>query len=158
MAAVIRAVRETAMKRAVTKPPNHQSIQRIPQSAGGQRRRGRSPDTGIAHAASPNCRIEVSGTAQRRLGQGWSGTTHVSPGTDRGAIVRSSWALEIYRGGMCQNFLIAMHEFDDFASLRAKIVENRACRFLIDPPAQATSREFQCLLDLRGRGFKIRRK
>jgi hypothetical protein len=116
------------MKRAVTKAPNHQSIQRIPQSASGQ------------------------------IHRGWSGTAHVSPGPDGEAIVRSNWVLEIYRGGMRQNSLIAMHEFDDFPSLRAKIVENRACRFLIDPPDHATSHEFQCLLDLRGQGFKVQRK
>jgi hypothetical protein len=146
------------MKRAVTKAPNHQSIQRIPQSAGGQIHRGRSLDTGTRHDAPPNCRIEVSSTVQRRLGQRWSGTAHVSPGPDGEAIVRSNWVLEIYRGGMRRNSLIAMHEFGDFPSLRAKIVENRACRFLIDPPDHATSHEFQCLLDLRGQGFKVQRK
>ena len=147
------------MKRAVTKAPNHRSIQRIPQSAGGQIHRGRSLDTGTRHAAAPpNCRIEVSSTVQRRLGQRWSGTAHVSPGPDGEAIVRTNWLLEIYRGSMRQNSLIAMHEFDDFPSLRAKIVENRACRFLIDPPDHATSDEFQCLLDLRGQDFKVQRK
>ena len=147
------------MKRAVTKAPNHQSIQRIPQSAGGQIHRGRSLDTGTRHAAAPpNCRIEASSTVQRRLGQRWSGTAHVSPGPDGEAIVRTNWLLEIYRGSMRQNSLIAMHEFDDFPSLRAKIVENRACRFLIDPPDHATSDEFQCLLDLRGQDFKVQRK
>jgi hypothetical protein len=146
------------MKRAVTKAPNHQSIQRIPQSAGGQIHRGRSLDTGTRHAAPPNCRIEASGAVQRRLAQGWSRTAHVSPGPDGEAIVRSNWVLEIYRGGMRRNSLIAMHEFGDFPSLRAKIVENRACRFLIDPPDHATSHEFQCLLDLRGQGFKVQRK
>jgi hypothetical protein len=146
------------MKRAVTKAPNHQSILRIPQSAGGQIRQGRSFDTEKRRAAPPNCRIEVSGAVQRILGQGWSGTAHVSPGRDGEAIVRTNWALEIYRGSMRQNSLIAIHEFDDFPSLRTKVVENRACRFLIDPPGHATSDEFQCLLDLRGQGFKVQRK
>ena len=30
--------------------------------------------------------------------------------------------------------LISTHEFDDFTSLRTKIVENRPCRLLIDSP------------------------
>ena len=109
------------MKRAGAKVPDHQSILRIPQSAGGPIHRARSLDTGVP-------------------------------------IVRSSWALEIYRAGIRQDSLIAMHEFGDFASLRAKIVENHACRFLIDPPDQATSDEFQSLLDLRRQGFKVQRK
>ena len=146
------------MKRAVTNAPNHQSIQRIPQSAGRQIHRGRSLDTATRHAAPPNCRIEVSSAVQRSLGQGWSGTTHVGPGPEGEAIVRTNWVLEIYRGSMSQDSLIAMHEFDDFPSLRTTIVENRACRFLIDPPDHATSHEFQCLLDLRGQGFKVQRK
>jgi hypothetical protein len=146
------------MKRAGAKAPDHQSIQRTPQSAGGPIHRERSLDTGTQHTAPPNCRIEVSGTVQRRLAPGWSGTAHVDPSRGREAIVRTNWVLEIYRGGMHQNALIAMHEFGDFPSLKAKIVENRVCRFLIDPPDHATSDEFQCLLDLRGRGFKIQRK
>ena len=72
--------------------------------------------------------------------------------------MRTNWVLETYRGGMRQNAPIAMHKFADFPSLRAKIVENRECRFLIDPSDHATSDEFQCLLDLRGQGFKVQRK
>jgi hypothetical protein len=144
------------MKRAVTKAPDHQSIQRMPQSAGGQIHQGRSFDAGTRHAAPPTCGIEITSALQWRLGQGWSRTIHVGP--DGEAISRTNWGLEIYRGGMHRNSLIAMHEFDDFPSLRAKIVENRACRFLIDPPDHATSEEFQCLLDLRGQGFKVQRK
>ena len=71
--------------------------------------------------------------------------------------MQTKWVLEIYDSGR-KNCLISMHEFDDFSSLRTKIVENGACRFLIDPPEHATSSEFQCLLDLRGEGFELERK
>jgi len=71
--------------------------------------------------------------------------------------MQTKWMLEIY-GGRRRTSLVSMHEFDDFPSLRTKIVENRACRLLIDPPDHATSNEFQCLLDLRGQGFKVERK
>jgi hypothetical protein len=73
------------------------------------------------------------------------------------AIMRTNWLLEI-RDSRRRASLISVHEFDDFASLRTKILENPACRFLIEPPDQATSNEFQCLLDLRGQGLKIERK
>ena len=71
--------------------------------------------------------------------------------------MQTKWTLEIYDSRR-KTSLISMHEFDDFPSLRTKIVENRACKFLIDPPDHATSNEFQCLLDLRCQGFKVERK
>ena len=77
---------------------------------------------------------------------------------DGEANVRTNWALEIYDDSGRKSSLISVHEFDDFPSLRTKIVENPAFRFLIDPPDHATSSEFQCLLDLRGQGFKVERK
>jgi len=89
--------------------------------------------------------------------QGWSGMTCSNPDRGREAIMQTKWMLEIY-GGRRRTSLVSMHEFDDFPSLRTKIVENRACRLLIDPPDHATSNEFQCLLDLRGQGFKVERK
>jgi hypothetical protein len=69
----------------------------------------------------------------------------------------TKWVLEIYdsRRKAC---LISTHEFDDFASLNTKIVENPACKFLIDPSDHATPNEFQCLLDLRCQGFEVARK
>jgi hypothetical protein len=73
------------------------------------------------------------------------------------AIMQTKWALEIYAGRR-KTSLISTHEFDDFSSLKTKIVENHACRFLIDPPDQATSNEFQSLLDLRGQGYEVERK
>jgi hypothetical protein len=51
-----------------------------------------------------------------------------------------------------------MHEFNDFASLRTKIVENRGRTFLVGSPDHATSNDFQSLLDLRSEGFKVERK
>jgi hypothetical protein len=51
-----------------------------------------------------------------------------------------------------------MHEFNDFASLRTKIVENRGSTFLVGPPDHATPNDFQSLLDLRSEGFKVERK
>jgi hypothetical protein len=71
--------------------------------------------------------------------------------------MQTKWVLEIYdrRRRTC---LISMHEFEDFSSLKMTILKNRACKFLIDPPDHATSNEFQCLLDLRGKGFKLERK
>jgi len=67
------------------------------------------------------------------------------------------WALEIYDSRR-KAALISTHEFDDFASLRTAIVENPACKFLIDPSDHATPNEFQCLLDLRSQGFEVERK
>jgi hypothetical protein len=67
------------------------------------------------------------------------------------------WVLEVRNGGRKAS-LISMHEFDDFPSLKTKIVEMPACMFLIDPPDHATSDEFQCLLDLRSEGFKVERR
>jgi hypothetical protein len=79
------------------------------------------------------------------------------PDRETEAMVRTSWTLEICDNSRRKN-LISRHEFNDFPSLRTKIVQNRACRFLIDPPDHATSDEFQCLLELRGQGFKVERK
>jgi len=91
------------------------------------------------------------------VAQRWSGITCTGPDRGGDAIVRTKWVLEIYDSKR-RNALISRHEFDDFSSLRTKIVETRACRFVIDPPDQATSNEFQSLLDLRGQGFKVERK
>ena len=71
--------------------------------------------------------------------------------------MRTKWMLEIYDAKR-RNSLVSRHEFDDFPSLTTMIVENRACRFLIDPPDHATSNEFQCLLDLRDQGFTVEHK
>jgi hypothetical protein len=71
--------------------------------------------------------------------------------------MQTKWVLEIYDGRR-KTALISMHEFDDFPSLKTKIIDNSACKFLIDPPEHATSNEFQSLLDLRGEGFELERK
>ena len=69
----------------------------------------------------------------------------------------TKWVLEIHDSGRKAS-LISVHELDDFPSLKTKIVENPACKFLIDPPDHATADEFQYLLDLRCEGFKVERK
>jgi hypothetical protein len=51
--------------------------------------------------------------------------------------------------------LMSAHGFDDFASLRTRIVEDRACKFLGCLSDHATPDQFQCLLDLRGQDFKL---
>ena len=71
--------------------------------------------------------------------------------------MRTKWGMEI-RDISRKTSLVSVHEFDDFASLRKKILENGAFKLLIDPPDQATSNEFECLLDLRGQGFNLERK
>jgi hypothetical protein len=71
--------------------------------------------------------------------------------------MRTKWVMEI-RDSSRTASLMAVQEFDDFASLRTKILESRACKLVIDPPDDATSNEFQCLLDLRCQGFKLERK
>jgi hypothetical protein len=74
------------------------------------------------------------------------------------AIVPTKWVLEIYEDSRRKNTLISMHEFNDFASLRTKIVENRGRAFHVGPPDRATPDDFQSLLDLRSEGFKVERK
>jgi hypothetical protein len=69
----------------------------------------------------------------------------------------AKWVLEMYDSRR-KATLISTYEFDDFASLSTKIVENPARKFLIDPSDHATPNEFQCLLDLRSQGFKVARK
>jgi len=71
--------------------------------------------------------------------------------------MRTKWGMEI-RDISRKTSLVSVHEFDDFASLRKKILENRAFKLLIDPPDRATSNEFECLLDLRCQGFNLERK
>jgi hypothetical protein len=72
-------------------------------------------------------------------------------------VVSAKWVLEIYDSRR-RAALISTQEFDDFASLQTTIVENLACRLLIDPSEHATPNEFQCLLDLRGQGFEVERR
>jgi hypothetical protein len=80
-----------------------------------------------------------------------------SPDRGREAIMQTKWVLEIYGSGR-KTSLISKHEFDDFPSLTTKIMENRDCKYRIEPPDHAASNEFQCLLDLRDKGFKLERK
>jgi hypothetical protein len=94
---------------------------------------------------------------QRLSRRGWSGIACASPDRGREAIMQTKWVLEIYDSRR-KISLISMHEFDDFPSLKTKILENRDCKYRIEPPDHATPNEFQCLLDLRGKGFKLERK
>ena len=71
--------------------------------------------------------------------------------------MQTKWVLETYGSGR-KTPLISKHEFDDFPSLTTKIMENRDCKYRIEPPDHATSHEFQCLLDLRDKGFELERK
>src|SRR6266480_803656 len=125
--------------------------------------RGESPLTRIApddashrrgNPTSPRKRGEVTSPLVRCLLR----HAPVRADGDGEANVRTNWAVEIYDDSGRKSSLISVHEVDDFPSLRTKIVENPAFRFLIHPPDHATSSEFQCLLDLRGQGFKVERK
>ena len=72
--------------------------------------------------------------------------------------MQTKWVLEIYDDSRRKNTLTSTHEFNDFPSLRTKIVENRGRRFLVGPPDHATPNDFQSLLDLRSEGYKVERK
>ena len=74
------------------------------------------------------------------------------------SIVQTKWVLEIYEDSRRKNTLTSIHEFDDFPSLRTRIVENPGRMFLVGPPTNATPNDFQSLLDLRSQGFKVERK
>ena len=71
--------------------------------------------------------------------------------------MRTKWMLEIHDETAGRASLISSHEFDDFPSLRSKIVENRGRAFLVRAPDHETPNDFQSLLDLRSQGFKVER-
>jgi hypothetical protein len=70
----------------------------------------------------------------------------------------TKWRLEIHdetkgrRGS-----ILGFFEFDDFPSLRLKIVENRGRAFLVRTPDHANQVELAGLLDLRSQGFNVER-
>ena len=72
--------------------------------------------------------------------------------------MQTKWVLEIYEDSRRKHTLISIHEFNDFPSLRTKIVENPGRMFLVGPPTNATPNDFQSLLDLWSEGFKVERK
>jgi hypothetical protein len=65
--------------------------------------------------------------------------------------------LEIHDETKGRGSILSFFEFDDFPSLRLKIVENRGRAFLVKPPDQADQIELAGLLDLRGQGFNVER-
>lgn len=68
----------------------------------------------------------------------------------------SKWTLQIHNEKEDWGSIIAIHEFDDFPSLRSKMVENRGRAFLARPSDRATAIETAGLLDLRGQGLNIK--
>jgi hypothetical protein len=68
----------------------------------------------------------------------------------------SKWTLQIHDEKNEWNSIIAIYEFDNFPSLRLKMVQNRGRTFLVRPPDCATAIETAGLLDLRSQGFNIK--
>jgi hypothetical protein len=71
--------------------------------------------------------------------------------------MRTKWRLEIHDETKGRGSILSLFEFDDFPSLRLKIVENRGRTFRVQAPVQANQIEIAGLLDLRSQGFKIER-
>jgi hypothetical protein len=69
----------------------------------------------------------------------------------------AKWKLEIRDEKEGRGPVVSFFEFDDFPSLRLKIVENRGRMFLVRHPDHANQLELAGLLDLRGQGFNIKR-
>jgi hypothetical protein len=69
----------------------------------------------------------------------------------------SKWKLEVHGENKGRGPTVSFFEFDDFPSLRLKVVENRGRTFLVRPPDHANQLELAGLLDLRGQGFNIKR-
>jgi hypothetical protein len=69
----------------------------------------------------------------------------------------AKWRLEIHDVKKGPRSILALFEFDDFPSLRLKMVENRGRAFLVRPPDQANQFELVGLLDLRSQGFNVER-
>jgi hypothetical protein len=69
----------------------------------------------------------------------------------------TKWRLEIHDETKGRGSILSFFEFDDFPSLRLKIVKNRGGAFLVKPPDQANQIELAGLLDLRSQGFNIER-
>jgi hypothetical protein len=67
------------------------------------------------------------------------------------------WRLEIHDETKGRGSILGFFEFDDFPSLRLKIVENRGRAFLVRVPDHANQVELAGLLDLRSQGFNVER-
>jgi hypothetical protein len=72
-------------------------------------------------------------------------------------VMASKWRLEIHDETKGSGSILSFFEFDDFPSLRSKIVENRGRAFLVRPPGEVNQTELTSLLDLRGQGFNVER-
>ena len=69
----------------------------------------------------------------------------------------SKWKLEIRTEAGRHGAVVSAREFDDFPSLRVKMVEHRGLAFLVSPPDWASQTDLEALLDLRGQGFLVER-
>ena len=67
----------------------------------------------------------------------------------------SKWKLQIIDQTRRPEELLASVEFDDFPSLRLKIVEHRGMTYRVRLPDHASQIEMAGLLDLRSQGFKV---
>jgi hypothetical protein len=73
-------------------------------------------------------------------------------------MMSSKWRLEVHdetkgrRGS-----ILGFFEFDDFPSLRLKVVENRGRTFRVRAPYRANQVDLTGLLDLHLQGFKVER-
>jgi hypothetical protein len=69
----------------------------------------------------------------------------------------SKWKLEIHDETKGRGSILGFFEFDDFPSLRLKMVEDRGRTFLVRPPDQANQTALEGLLELRRQGFNVER-
>jgi hypothetical protein len=69
----------------------------------------------------------------------------------------SKWRLEIHDETKGTGSILSFFEFDDFPSLRLKIVDNRGRKFLVRLPDHASQTNLDGLLDLRRQGFNVER-
>jgi hypothetical protein len=71
--------------------------------------------------------------------------------------MRSKWRLEIHDETKGTGSILSFFEFDDFPSLRLKIVENRGRTFFVRLPDHGSQTNLEGLLDLRRQGFNVER-
>lgn len=69
----------------------------------------------------------------------------------------SRWRLKIRTVAGQHGSVVSAHEFDDFPSLRVKMVEHHGLAFLVSPPDWASQTDLEALLDLRSQGFLVER-
>jgi hypothetical protein len=69
----------------------------------------------------------------------------------------TKWSLEVHDEPKGRGSILSFFEFDDFPTLRLKIVENRGRAFVVRLPDHARQTDLAGLLDLRSQGFKVER-